>query len=527
MTQGLADKVVRAHLREELGGPASAVREFAEMLLDDARALAWRADEIGAIGAIAGTLAEAADQAVFGDGGDSRLLGGIDALHLAVERMLLEPDLPPRLAEGLRKVLAAADELRHTIDRQRRLPPEAPATALFAGLVERLTPVAATGATGPAGRILVVDDHVHHRDVLRQRLERDGHSVDAVGTGQTALERLAGGGFDLVLLDMVMPGISGYELLHRIKEDEATRSLPVIMVSALDDMPSIARCIEAGAEDYLPKPSNPTLLRARVGACLEKKRLRDVERTHLAAVERDLNTAREVQMGMLPEAVPAIAGIDGHGIVIPARDIGGDLYDWLQWPERPNHVGVAVGDVSGKSVPAAFFMAKAASLLRTTAAFGLTPGACLTQLNQTLCERNGRMMFVTLCYGVLDAGTGLFTYANGGHTLPLVIPANGPPRWVQRTGGCALGMVEGRVFGEATLQLEPGDTLLLYSDGITEAFDADGNIFGDERLLEAATLLNGLTPTAMVESLVATVNAFAGKAPQSDDIACVALRWRG
>ncbi len=162
-----------------------------------------------------------------------------------------------------------------------------------------------------AGRVLVVDDIAENRDVLRRRLERDGCTVETADGGPDALNRLGSEPFDLVLLDVLMPELKGYEVLDRMKDDERLRDIPVIMISALDDLASIVRCIERGAADYLPKPFEPVFLRARVGACLEQKRLRDAEKDYLKEVNRVVAAAAAVEASAYtPGALSDVSGRD-------------------------------------------------------------------------------------------------------------------------------------------------------------------------------------------------------------------------
>jgi DNA-binding response OmpR family regulator len=165
------------------------------------------------------------------------------------------------------------------------------------------------------GNVLIVDDNEMNRDVLSRHLERQGHTVTAVASGRDALEAVNTYAYDLVLLDILMPQINGYEVLQRIKEDQATHDLPVIMLSALDELDTVVRCIEMGAEDYLTKPFNPTLLRARTGACLEKKRLRDQEKEYLRHVEEITKAAAAVETCSFDAAslAPAAARDDALG----------------------------------------------------------------------------------------------------------------------------------------------------------------------------------------------------------------------
>jgi class 3 adenylate cyclase len=214
------------------------------------------------------------------------------------------------LLHDLAKLLGAADQLLARIDTIGEAAPAAPAAGdaaaprdLVSGVIETIRPVAPDGEAEEhvlPSRLLVVDDTETNRDLLSRRLVREGHLVDAVGDGEAALARLAADDFDLVLLDLMMPRMNGFEVLCRIKADPRTRDIPVIMISALDEFDSAVRCIEAGAEDYLPKPFNPVLLRARINTCLEKKRLRDRER----AVAEQLRVEKEKSEALLLNILP-------------------------------------------------------------------------------------------------------------------------------------------------------------------------------------------------------------------------------
>ena len=182
--------------------------------------------------------------------------------------------------------------------------------------------------------VLVVDDNDDNRFTLLMRLEACGYSnVVTAENGREALEKMRSGPVDLVLLDIMMPEMNGYEVLEHLKADTELRDLPVIVISALDEMDSVVKCIELGAEDYLAKPFNRTLLRARIGASLEKKRLRDEVRASLQRLERELDAARTLQLGMLPGTFPAWSAehpVEVHALMEPAREVGGDLYDCLE-----------------------------------------------------------------------------------------------------------------------------------------------------------------------------------------------------
>jgi adenylate cyclase len=229
--------------------------------------------------------------------------------------MLLE-DAPPAVAADLDKILISGRKLLALIEDVVRQAGGSGGTAdgkigsaalsdSVSTMIQDVVSAIHTGEEHAAdtGRLLVVDDNEINRDMLSRRLERQGHSVVTAASGKAALELLRGEEFDLVLLDVMMPEMNGFQVLERMKADEKLRHLPIIMISALDEIDSVVRCIEMGAEDYLPKNFNPTLLRARIGACLEKKRLRDREVLYLRQIEEEKKRSDELLHVILPHEI--------------------------------------------------------------------------------------------------------------------------------------------------------------------------------------------------------------------------------
>ncbi|HMA18588.1 MAG TPA: response regulator, partial [Thermoanaerobaculia bacterium] len=206
--------------------------------------------------------------------------------------------------------------------------------------------------TPPApARLLVVDDVEMNRDLLSRRLKQLGHEVEIAVNGREALEKIAAAEFDLVLLDIMMPEVDGYKVLETLRENGTLDRLPVIMISAVTELESVVRCVEMGATDYLPKPFNPVLLKARVGATLEKKRLRDQERLWAKSMERELEIGREIQASFLPEELPQPAGWEIAARFSPARQVAGDFYDAFEL-QPARRFGIVVADVCDKGVGA-------------------------------------------------------------------------------------------------------------------------------------------------------------------------------
>lgn len=388
-----------------------------------------------------------------------------------------------------------------------------------------------------AGRILVVDDNELNRDLLARRLRQQGHAVTTVSEGREALEQIHTGGFDLVLLDVMMPGMDGYQVLGQLHDDGWLYRTPVIMISALSELESVARCIELGATDYLPKPFNPVLLKARVGASLERKRLRDRERLHATSLERDLEMGREIQANFFPQRLPDVPGWEIGVRFQPARQVAGDFYDVFSLDDG-RRVGLVLADVCGKGVGAALFMAVFRSLFRSAAApqegprlaaaasgfdsAGMLANAVL-RTNDFIARTHSRAnMFATVFFGVLQPETGSLVYINGGHESPVVLGPTGVKQRLAPTGP-AVGLFPEMVFRVEETVLETGDLLLAFTDGVTEAQNSSGEFFGEERLL---ALLDEPADTAadLLGRIEANVLAYIGGAERSDDVALLAVR---
>lgn len=386
------------------------------------------------------------------------------------------------------------------------------------------------GPSAPSGRglVLVVDDNEVNRDVLLRRLERDGHVVNLAENGAKALAILENEPCDLVLLDIMMPEMNGFQTLERIRADARWADLPVIMISSLDEMDSVIRCIEMGAEDYLPKPFDPVLLRARVGACLEKKRLREERAAQQKAEQErlrwELEMAARVQQKLLPECAPSVAGFDLAGACLPVRTVGGDYFDILKLDEC--HLGLVTADVAGKGMAAALVMAALAASLRSQAHLYADSIAGLADaLNVQMHAWTDTSKFVTLFYGCLDLPHHRLHYVNAGHNVPLLV--RGAERKVTRipdVGGPVLGVLPQVRYEKGSIDLDRGDILLTYTDGVTEAFDPQYQEFGEERL--AAAILGNLDKpaAAILESITAEVRDWCGASPQSDDLTLLVMK---
>lgn len=400
------------------------------------------------------------------------------------------------------------------------------------GMIEGRSPPTATP------RILVVDDNADNRDILTRRLRRLGYdAVDTAADGHEALaaitrELAKGAPYDTVLLDVMMPGLTGVEVLEALAGDARLSQTPVIMISAATEIETVVRCIELGAEDYLPKPFNPTLLRARLATVLEKKRLRDEVARQLLRFEHELAEARRQQLSMVPDEFPPPDPdhpVAVHAVMHPAREVGGDLHDCFE--AAPGVLCIAVGDVSGKGMPAALFMARARSLLRAAAlqhaaTHGVPPrpSELAAVLNTELCKNNPVGNFITLVLGFLDIATGRFAFFNAGHPRPFRLAPGAPPQEIVTRPGPPLGIVEDLAHADHEVALAIGEALVLMSDGIPEMTGPDGSFYGMARVVADLAALADAPPSLITATLAANVHAFAAGTPADDDVTVLALR---
>ena len=376
-------------------------------------------------------------------------------------------------------------------------------------------------------KILVVDDEPDLEPLMLQRMRRQirggRYQFVFAGNGVEALQRLnEDASIDMVLSDINMPQMDGLTLLDQIPE--VSPNIRAVIISAYGDMKNIRTAMNRGAFDFVTKPVDFEDLQVTIDRTLRHlDEWREAVSSHdkLVALENELDIASKIQQSILPGRFPTPPGFQVFANMEPARNVGGDFYDVIRLEN--GRMGLAIADVSGKGVPAALFMMSSRTLLKGTAIGGADPAEVLTQVNDLLCEQNEAAMFVTVLYAVYDPERGEFTYACGGHDPPLVVHADGSSTSLPLTGGLALGVAPGFQYGQRTVPVAPGDTLVLYTDGVTEAMNSGNEQFGLERLREIFT---GAPPKSVREAIdwvFAAVSDFAGDAPQFDDVTCLAM----
>ena len=369
-------------------------------------------------------------------------------------------------------------------------------------------------------RVLIVDDAKTNLDILVEGLKGE-HKLSLALNGEMALQIAARTPPDLVLLDIVMPGLDGYEVCRRLRQSPEMAEVPIMFLSSLEEVQNKTLGFEAGANDYLTKPFEMLEVKARVRSLLKAKAYSDAVKEQIAG---ELRVAREIQMGMLPHdftEVERAYGVLLGAVLEPAREVGGDLYG--VWAATPERLVVFLGDVSGKGIPASMFMVRAISLARLLSREIAEPERILARLNDELAVDNPSGMFVTFLCAVFDPGSGRLVMANAGHCRPVLLRVGAEPSWAVQHLGTALGFEPGLAFERTELVLHAGDTLIFYTDGVSEAFNPQDECYGDARLLADAAALAGQPPLAVTAGLLQKVHAYAGAAPQSDDIAILTL----
>ena len=382
-------------------------------------------------------------------------------------------------------------------------------------------------STQESYRILVVDDEPDLEPLMLQRMRRDIRSgrykFVFAQNGVEALEKLRQeNNIDMVLSDINMPQMDGLTLLEQIpKVDPNIRS---VIISAYGDMKNIRMAMNRGAFDFVTKPVDFEDLQVTIDRTLRNMaewREALQSRDRLVALQNELDVARGMQQSILPTRFPKDPSYAVYGKMQPARNVGGDFFDVMYLND--GRVGLAVADVSDKGVPAALFMMSSRTLLKGAAIGVGLPGEVLREVNDLLIEDNEGGMFVTLLYAVYDPSSRELTYANGGHNSPLVVHPDGTSALFPLTDGIALGIAPDLSYKQNTVTLSPGDSVIFYTDGVTEAMNSEEEEFGLDPLSEFFRTNPPENPEETTAAVFDAVNAFAGEMAQSDDITCLVL----
>lgn len=382
-------------------------------------------------------------------------------------------------------------------------------------------------------KILSVDDENDLELLLtqyfRRKIRKGEYEFDFAHNGLEALTMLLKNkNYDIILSDINMPEMDGLTLLTKINEMQ-NPALKCIMVSAYGDMGNIRQAMNNGAFDFATKPIDLDDLSVTIEKAIEQityiKKMQ-LEHNELEGIKGDLAVAREIQQAILPRIFPPFPEnaevLDIAASMNAAKDVGGDFYDFFRIDD--DHIGFVIADVSGKGVPAAIFMAVSRTLIRATGIRGVSASECMTYSNGLLAQESANSMFVTVFYGIYNIKTGEVRYTNAGHNPPYLMKTDGNIIQLPLSKNLVVGVMDDFEFTEETLTLEPGDTLLLYTDGVTEAFNSHEEDFGEKRLEEALSKLTQKSCQEIVDGVKSDVSAFVGETEQSDDITLLALK---
>ena len=382
-------------------------------------------------------------------------------------------------------------------------------------------------------KILSVDDEPDLEVLLshyfRRKIRKGEYEFTFAHNGLEALKLMVEHpDFDIVLSDINMPEMDGLTLLSKINELR-NPAQKCIMVSAYGDMKNIRTAMNRGAFDFATKPIDMEDLSLTIEKAVEEVNyIKQTQREHLQleSIQSDLAVAGEIQKAILPcrfPPFPEIKSLDIYASMTPAKEIGGDFYDFFRLDE--DRIGLVIADVSGKGVPAALFMAVSNTLLRSIALTKDNSRECIEELNRLICRVNVNSMFVTVFYGILNHRTGELDYTNGGHNPAYILRGkNGELERLGRFPNLVVGGFEDFSYKSESAQLNPGDSLFLYTDGITEAFDAKEQPFGDERLEDSLVELYHDDAKTIIEGVYADLGEFIGDRTQSDDITMLVVK---
>ena len=382
-------------------------------------------------------------------------------------------------------------------------------------------------------KILSVDDEApvelmmrHH---FRRKIRSGEYEFFFARNGLEALAVLANTpDIEIILCDINMPEMDGLTLLAKVNEMH-NPAMRVIMVSAYGDMTNIRQAMNNGAFDFATKPIDMDDLARTIENAIEQIHYvheSQKEHTQLESLKEDLISAKEIQQSFLPMAFPPFPEesdkLDIYASMTAAKDIGGDFYDFFRIDD--DHIVLVIADVCGKGIPAALFMAVSRTIIHSKGMQGVSAAECLTESNRLLANSTVNYMFVTVFYAIFNTKTGLVTYSNAGHNPPHIVRAGGTIEQLPMEGQFMVGAFEEEVYTDKTLQLDHGDTLVMFTDGVTEATDSTNRPFGTERLDNILSGVADKSSREIVEAIKAGITDFVEDAEQTDDITILALK---
>ena len=383
--------------------------------------------------------------------------------------------------------------------------------------------------------ILAVDDDIDILELIQMSLAAEGFDVITANDGMSGLEKARAHSPDLILLDLMMPVMDGFEVIGKLKADEQTRAIPVIMLTARAQTHERVQGLHAGADDYVTKPFDLDELTARIeavlGRTLPTKYINPLISTMgdwfteegVEQLASHLEAAAMIQQNLIPKKAPNLPGFDIAGFLRSSMTVSGDFYDFI--PLDNNRLGIAIADVRGKGIPAALLMVMIRTILRLICREETSPAAVLKRINDLLAIDTEPDLFATMVYGILDSTANTFTYSSAGHCYPLHLKNGGREVDELKEGGMLLGTFEHAAFESETIPLAPGDELLLYTDGVTEAErKSDETFYGEERLVAILESNSHQPAETFCQTIETALFDFSGTDHRDDDVTIVVIK---
>jgi sigma-B regulation protein RsbU (phosphoserine phosphatase) len=363
-----------------------------------------------------------------------------------------------------------------------------------------------------APRTLIADDQPDVLEALHLLLKREGYQIEAVNSPKAVLDRLHDREYDVLLMDLnyaldTTSGQEGLDLLARVQKLDST--LPVVVMTAWGSIRLAVEAMQRGAADFVEKPWDNSKLLSTLRTQIES---RNERRSGAARESGEIEAASATQRGLLPQAIPQFPGYEISAAWRPAGAVSGDYLDLLRLDA--NHLALSVADVIGKGVPAALLMSNVQAAVHALAGEMLPTGELCRRINRIVAANVGSGKFITFFYGVLDSAR-RFSYTNAGHCEPILVRQNGECVRMNH-GGVVLGVLPDWEYREEHVDLEPGDRLVLFTDGITEIANATGEEFGEERLMELLRANRALDAEAIEKRVMAAIAEFSGGNFQDD-----------
>jgi len=384
-------------------------------------------------------------------------------------------------------------------------------------------------------KIMSVDDEPDMEMLIRQKFrkqvrEKEYEFIFAINGLEALTKLIENPDVTLILSDINMPEMDGLTLLTKINELK-NPTLRTVIVSAYGDMDNIRTAMNRGAYDFATKPIDfedleITIKKAIKEIEISQKALK--EHDQLVSIQNDLEIARDIQQSIIPRQFPPFPGrtdFELYASMNAAKSVGGDFYDFFLIDE--DHLGIVMADVSDKGIPAAIYMAVSRTIIHASAIKEMEPQECLYFSNNLLAKDNENSMFVTVFYGILNTKTGVMKYSNAGHNPPYILEKDGGIKLIEPTHDKVLGIIENCKFKTKSINLNPGDGLFLFTDGVTEAMNPDFKLYTEEKLEGLLAEIKEGSPEEIIDTVYKSVKDHASGAVQSDDITMLALRYNG